>query len=73
MTALINRTIELRTVWVYECQHDLYAGIHKNVVSGPNPSEEEKSKNPCYSRNDESYVRQEEVLFIDNVPHFLHT
>ena len=73
MTCLINRTIELRTVWVYECVHDLYAGIHKNVVSSSNPSEEEKSKNPYHEKHDESYVRQEEVLFIDNVPHFLHT
>ena len=73
MTCLINRTIELRTVWVYECVHDLYAGIHKTVVSGPNPSQEEKSKNPLHDSNDEAYLQQEEVLFIDNVPHFLHT
>ena len=73
MACLINRTIELRTVWVYECVHDLYAGIHKTVVSGPNPSQEEKSKNPLHDSNDEAYLQQEEVLFIDNVPHFLHT
>jgi len=73
MTSSINSTMELKTVWVYECVHDLYAGIHKNVVSGPNPSEEEKSKNPYHDNRDESYVGQEDVLFIDNVPHFLHT
>lgn len=67
------KNYELKTVWVFECIHDLYAGIHKNVVSCATPSEEEKSKNPHYENNDACSVKQEEVLFIDGVPHFLHT
>ena len=78
-----NRTIELRTVWVYEGYHALYAGIWKVVVSGPTPSEDEISykafgfNGPLdyddKMRFDKTYVSQEEVLFIDGIPHFLHT
>ena len=38
------KTLEIKKVWVFECWHDLYAGIHKNIVSGPNPTTEEKEE-----------------------------
>jgi len=67
------KTLEIKKVWVFECWHDLYAGIHKNIVSGPNPTTEEKEKNSLYGCScDDWDVRQEEVLFIDGTPHFLH-
>ena len=67
------KTLEIKKVWVFECWHDLYAGIHKNIVSGPNPTIEEKEKNSLYGCScDDWDVRQEEVLFIDGTPHFLH-
>ena len=69
-----ERAIELKTVWVFECWHDLYSGIYKTIVSGPNPTEEEKQQNTRYAtqRTDGSSVELEEVLFIDGVPNFLH-
>jgi hypothetical protein len=67
-----TKTLELKTVWVFECIHDMEAGIFKNVVDGPNPSEDEKQKNRLYGDADESHTKQEEVLFIDGTPHFLH-
>lgn len=70
---MTNQKVELKTVWVFECIHDMYAGIYKNVVSGPYPSEDEKKQNGfLYGKADESNTKQEQVLFIDDVPHFLH-
>ena len=69
-----ERAIELKTVWVFECWHNLYSGIYKNIVSSPNPTEEEKQQNEQYNcgKYDEWTVELEEVLFIDGVPNFLH-
>jgi hypothetical protein len=68
-----ERAIELKNVWVFECWHDLYSGIHKNVVSGPNPTEEEKQQNGQYNHGWDGWtVELEDVLFIDGVPNFLH-
>lgn len=68
------KKLEIKKVWVFECWHDLCAGIHKNIVSGPNPTTEEKKKNSLYGLGcDDWDVRQEEVLFIEGTPQFLHS
>ena len=73
-TETIEKEIELKTVWVLDCWHDLYSGIYKTIVSGPNPTEEEKQQNSLYAgeRYDGWAVELEEVLFIEGIPHFLH-
>ena len=66
------QNVELKTVWVFECVHDMYSGIHKTIVSGPFPSVQEMEQNWLFTKADETSINQEQVLFIDGKPHFLH-